>query len=159
MGFFGRGKKKDDFDDFAKGMGNGGMNDPFSTGDNFMPKSQSESYGKYGDPSLDFASNIQNPQSFGDPFGGEQSSSFEGGNTFPGRGSDPSRPFPSQSLGPQQQPAQQPQQIQKPGNIEKDIELLSVKLDNLRNLMENINQRLINIENIAREEQKKSNTW
>ena len=41
----------------------------------------------------------------------------------------------------------------QPSTAEKDIQLLSAKLDSLKAILENINQRLVNIERIAQESQ------
>lgn len=48
--------------------------------------------------------------------------------------------------------APQPMPMAAPPPISKDIELLSAKLDALKALLENINQRLQNLERIARGE-------
>ncbi|MBW2993782.1 hypothetical protein KY317_04370 [Candidatus Woesearchaeota archaeon] len=45
-----------------------------------------------------------------------------------------------------------PQQMASPVSISKDFELLSAKLDALKALLENINQRLQNLERIAQGE-------
>src|SRR3989338_5731969 len=58
---------------------------------------------------------------------------------------------------PQQQPqqAQQLKQVQYPSAVEKDIEVVSAKLDSIRATLESINQRLLNIERIAYEHRKR----
>ena len=56
----------------------------------------------------------------------------------------PQRPQPSYPL---------PQQGASPGSSSKDLEIISAKLDSLRISLDNINQRLANLERIAYGEQ------
>ena len=46
------------------------------------------------------------------------------------------------------------QQFMQPSSVEKDIQILNAKLDALKAILDNINQRLANIERIANESQK-----
>ena len=85
--------------------------------------------------------------------------SFEGGYGAPTQPTQPApmtqqQPsYPQPSLQPQfQHSQQQPQGF----TAEKDLEIISSKLDALRAALESINQRLANLEAIARGEEEKS---
>ncbi len=71
----------------------------------------------------------------------------------------PETPAPP-SLGPPETPAPAPsalaqaQAAMPQTSIEKDIQILSAKLDSLKAILENIHQRLVNIERIAHESEK-----
>ncbi|MEM2138723.1 MAG: hypothetical protein QXM96_01060, partial [Candidatus Woesearchaeota archaeon] len=50
----------------------------------------------------------------------------------------------------------EPQIIQKENPLEKDLELISAKLDYLKASLESINQRLANLEHMARQESERN---
>jgi hypothetical protein len=120
------------------------------------------------DSSLDLGSNPMSP----DPMGGSQSS-FDSSlgmdpNTGFGQAQEQmnntinSNPIPTQNnnpMGMQEQPriitpqAQETQSGLRQESTDKNLELISMKLDNLKIAIENINQRLMNIEKIAKDSQ------
>lgn len=75
--------------------------------------------------------------------------------------SQPQQPSPQQPSFQQPQPSFKPQFQQQPvyqqqGTAEKDFEIISSKLDALRAALDSINQRLANLEAIARGEEEQS---
>ena len=141
MGIFGKlafWKKKDEFDDLGLGKGD----------DMGMPD-----LGMGGDTGMGMQAQGMGHESYG-----HEQFSPSPGQRAPSYASSPYQP----SF--QQQPFQQsyPQQPSYgDAGAGKDIEVISSKLDALRALMDSINQRLANLEHIARgeEEDRRQRKW
>lgn len=160
-------KKEDSFE--GKGMGNSELNDPFAGTGSFDSGNFSDNMNRNdpfntGVPS--FSGESSNPfaqqnDNFGsDPFSGGQKDDSFAQDPFSQSNTTSSpqslKKFNTMQQSQQQTYPQQPQQFaHTTGNIEKDIELISVKLDNLKHLMESINQRLINLENSKKQEERR----
>ncbi len=72
---------------------------------------------------------------------------------MPGGSPMPGAPVAPNLGPPTEEPKPAASMMQQSGSLEKDIMLLSAKLDSLKALLDNINQRLANIERIAQESQ------
>lgn len=133
------------------------------------------------EPEFDFNSNMPNANAFGQGYGMNQDNTGLGADMqnplgrAPGFGPDPfpsgQENFPQQQgydspsafqqlneqhpLGQGQAFSQQPSYGQPVLPIQKDIEIISAKIDALRAAVESMNQRIINIESIAKQEQEK----
>lgn len=132
--------KKEGFS--GKGVGNADLKDPFSGTGSFEPErfsgfNSSDPFNT-GVPSSFSQHDKDNTQMQGFDSGFSQD--------------NPDAPQAFSQLNRYHAETPQPQPLTSP-NIEKDIELISVKLDNLKNLIESMNQRLINIENNSRQKQ------
>jgi len=106
------------------------------------------------DPMLE--SPMNDSASFGQP---SPQPSFGQPNSQPafGQQNTPAQPFGQQPMGMNDQPriiepAPSPQNLQN-DSYQKNLEIISMKLDNLKVAIENINQRLTNIERMATDSQ------
>ena len=122
------------------------------------------------DSSLDLNPNPMQPDplggsesSFDSSFGMDSNSGMNQANQQMNNSFNPNNSMPSQSASPmaqmQEQPriitpqAQETQSGLRQESTDKNLELISMKLDNLKIAIENINQRLMNIEKIAKDSQ------